>query len=87
MHVLQIKQLRQVFDDIDQNGDGSVDRSEFRRYMSQLDGPRPPSSTTLFDDAESVFFSLDRRKNGTLCFTDVRPLNHQHVQSAPELVL
>lgn len=72
MLVMQIRQLREVFDDIDQTGDGSVDRAEFRRYMSQLETHRP--HLTLFNEAESIFSSLDRRKNGTLCFADVRTL-------------
>lgn len=68
--MLQIKQLRQVFDDIDHTGDGSVDRAEFRRYMARLESHRPHAS--LFNEAESIFSSLDRRKSGTLCFSDVR---------------
>lgn len=66
----QIRQLREVFDCIDRTGDGSVDRAEFRRYMAQLQAHRP--HLTLFNEAESIFSSLDRRKSGALCFADVR---------------
>ena len=69
---LQIRQLREVFDGIDHAGDGTVDRAEFRRYMSHVEALRP--HLTLFNEAESIFSSLDRRKNGTLCFADVRML-------------
>jgi EF-hand domain len=83
MYVLQIQQLRQVFDDIDQSGDGFVDRTEFRRYMSQLESQKP--HLARYNDAESIFFSLDRHKNGTLCFADVRHTHlKQTTQSPPE---
>lgn len=72
MLALQIRQLREVFDGIDHTGDGTVDRAEFRRYMSHVEALRP--HLTLFNEAESIFSSLDRRKNGTLCFADVRML-------------
>lgn len=67
---VQVRKLRQLFDEIDESGDGVVGRGELRRYAAALQRRRP--DLPLYAEADSVFSSLDRDRSGKLSFAEVR---------------
>jgi len=62
--------LRELFDDIDEDGSNRINRFEFRRYLMRVERSFPDSS--LFAEAESIFSSLDSDRNGLVEFHEVR---------------
>lgn len=67
---MQVRKLRQLFDEIDESGDGVVGRGELRRYVAALQRRRP--DLPLYGEADSIFSSLDRDRSGKLSFAEVR---------------
>lgn len=68
---LQVRKLRHLFDEIDETGDGTVDRGELRRYVAALQRRRP--DLPLYSEADSIFSSLDKDRSGVLSFAEVQP--------------
>eukprot|EP00892_Ulva_mutabilis_P009008 jgi/Ulvmu1/647/UM010_0017.1 len=64
-----VQKLRQLFDEIDETGDGQVDRGELRRYVAALQRRRP--DLPLYGEVDSIFSSLDRDRSGVVSFAEL----------------
>lgn len=78
---MQVRKLRQLFDEIDETGDGTVDRGELRRYVAALQRRRP--DLPLSSEVDSVFSSLDKDRSGLLSFAEVCPRRPPLAGSVP----
>ena len=77
--VKHVMAIRRLFDAIDKNGSDQISRFEFREYLMVMERSHPNSR--LFNEAESIFSTLDRGCDGVVNFSELLKLWYPYLKS------
>jgi calcium-binding protein CML len=81
----QTSQLREAFDFLDRDGDGTIRAEDLASFLQQSLAKSPEESSSLtFEDVERMISIADRDGDGAVGFEEFVTLVHSHIPPRPE---